>query len=122
MNSLNHLFRTLGQAFCRCATRFPVTTVFAFALTAFLCYLTATEATQASGKLLMTLGYYFSTGTLLSLSLHLWGEEVKPCFCWLLQSANSSKARLSYYALFRQKKALRLSHNFRPLVLGRFAT
>lgn len=77
MNSLNHLFRTLGQAFCRCATRFPVTTVFAFALTAFLCYLTATEATQASGKLLMTLGYYFSTGTLLSLSLHLWGEEVK---------------------------------------------
>lgn len=77
MNSLNHLFRTLGQAFRRCATRFPVTTVFAFALTAFLCYLTATEATQASGKLLMTLGYYFSTGTLLSLSLHLWGEEVK---------------------------------------------
>ena len=28
-------------------------------------------------KLVMVLGYYFSIGTLLSLTLHLWSEEIK---------------------------------------------
>ena len=71
------LFRTVGEAFRRCATRFPVTVVFVAALTAYLLYLVATEGMRGSNRLLLTLGYYFSVGTVLSLSLHLWSEEVK---------------------------------------------
>ena len=74
---INHIFRTLGTSFRRCAVRFPVTVAFAFALTAYLCHLVATEGKAADDKLLMTTGYYLSVGTLLSLSLHLWAEEVK---------------------------------------------
>ncbi len=74
---INHIFRTLGASFRRCAVRFPVTVAFAFALTAYLCHLVATEGKAADDKLLMTTGYYLSVGTLLSLSLHLWAEEVK---------------------------------------------
>lgn len=76
MKPLKQLFRTLGTTFRRCVRRFPVTLMFVLALTAWLCYLVATEGKGASDKLLMTLGYYLSVGTLLSLSLHLWGEEV----------------------------------------------
>ena len=74
---ISHLFHTLGASFRRCAVRFPVTVAFAFALTAYLCHLVATEGKAADDKLLMTTGYYLSVGTLLSLSLHLWAEEVK---------------------------------------------
>ena len=68
---------TLGDAFRRCARRFPVTLGFAFALTAYLCFQVATEGEAGEKKLLMTIGYFLSVGTLLSLSLHLWAEEVK---------------------------------------------
>ncbi len=74
---ISHLFRTLGASFRRCAVRFPVTVAFTFALTVYLCHLVATEGKAADDKLLMTTGYYLSVGTLLSLSLHLWAEEVK---------------------------------------------
>ena len=77
MQRLTTLLRTLSGAFRRCTRRFPVTVAFAFALTAYLCYLVATEGKAADDKLLMTTGYYLSVGTLLSLSLHLWAEEVK---------------------------------------------
>ena len=77
MHRLASLLRTLSGTFRRCAVRFPVTVAFAFALTAYLCHLVATEGKAADDKLLMTTGYYLSVGTLLSLSLHLWAEEVK---------------------------------------------
>ena len=77
MQRLTTLLRTLSGAFRRCTRRFPVTVAFAFALTAYLCYLVTTEGKAADNKLLMTTGYYLSVGTLLSLSLHLWAEEVK---------------------------------------------
>ena len=77
MQRLASLLRTLSGTFRRCAVRFPVTVAFAFALTAYLCHLVATEGKAADDKLLMTTGYYLSVGTLLSLSLHLWAEEVK---------------------------------------------
>ena len=77
MQRLASLLRTLSDTFRRCAVRFPVTVAFAFALTAYLCHLVATEGKAADDKLLMTTGYYLSVGTLLSLSLHLWAEEVK---------------------------------------------
>ena len=75
--SLTNLCHTLGDAFRRCARRFPVTLGFAFALTAYLCFQVATEGEAGEKKLLMTIGYFLSVGTLLSLSLHLWAEEVK---------------------------------------------
>ena len=77
MQRLASLLRTLSGTFRRCVVRFPVTVAFAFALTAYLCHLVATEGKAADDKLLMTTGYYLSVGTLLSLSLHLWAEEVK---------------------------------------------
>ena len=75
--SLTNLCHTLDDAFRRCARRFPVTLGFAFALTAYLCFQVATEGEAGEKKLLMTIGYFLSVGTLLSLSLHLWAEEVK---------------------------------------------
>ena len=44
------LFRTVGEAFRRCATRFPVTVVFVAALTAYLLYLVATEGMRGSNN------------------------------------------------------------------------
>ena len=69
--------QTLTTAFRRCVRRFPLTVQFAFVLTAYLCFQVATEGTAADKKLLMCIGYFLSVGTLLSLSLHLWAEEVK---------------------------------------------
>ena len=74
---INNLLRTMGTSFRRCVVRFPVTVGFALALTVYLCFQVATEGIAADKKLLMTIGYYLSVGTLLSLSLHLWAEEVK---------------------------------------------
>lgn len=73
---ITRLFRTLGGTFHNCVRRFPVTVVFVLALTAFLLFLTATEGKQGEPKFLMILGYYLSVGTVLSLSLHLWSEEI----------------------------------------------
>lgn len=69
-------FHTMIEAFQNCLKRFPVTVCFVLALTVFLCYLVATDA-RSEDKLLAVLGYYFSIGTLLSLTLHLWSEEIK---------------------------------------------
>ena len=77
MSSLISLFRTLGGAFRRCATRFPVTLVFVLALVCLQLWMVATEGVGVEDKLLSVLFYYLSVGTLLSLSLHLWAEEVK---------------------------------------------
>lgn len=74
---ISNLFRTAGESFRRCVMRFPVAVAFVFALTVFQIYLIAADAELGASKLLATLGYYFSVGTLLSLSLHLWAEEVK---------------------------------------------
>lgn len=76
MQYVNRFFRTLDSSFRRCAMRFPVTMAFVFALTVYLLYRTAIEA-KGNETLLTTIGYYLSVGTLLSLSLHLWAEEVK---------------------------------------------
>ena len=77
MRLFTFLSHNLGDAFRNCVTRFPITVCFALALTAYLCHLVATEAWMTDDRLVFILGYYLSVGTLLSLSLHLWGEEVR---------------------------------------------
>ena len=56
--------------------RFPITLFFILSLTCYLCYLVAADQPE-NKKLYWILGYYLSVGTLLSLSLHLWCEEIK---------------------------------------------
>lgn len=73
---ISSFFHTLGDTFGRCIRRFPATLGFALALTALQLWLTAT-GWHGEEKLLGTLFYFLSVGTLLSLSLHLWAEEVK---------------------------------------------
>jgi len=73
---LNRAFHTLTEAFQNCLKRFPVTVCFVLALTAYLIHLVATDMDD-DRKLVFVLGYYFSIGTVLSLTLHLWSEEVK---------------------------------------------
>ena len=77
MSKLSDISRTLGAAFRRCASRFPVTLVFALALTLYLCHLVNLGGETDDKRLLVCLGYFLSVGTLLSLSLHLWAEEVR---------------------------------------------
>lgn len=72
----NKAFHTLTEAFQNCLKRFPTTVCFVLALTAYLAYLVSTEMDDER-KLTLVLGYYFSVGTLLSLTLHLWSEEVE---------------------------------------------
>ena len=74
---ISTLFHTLIGTFRRCASRFPAAVAFIAALTGYLLYLVATDMSKGNDRLWATLGYYFSIGTVLSLSLHLWGEEVK---------------------------------------------
>ncbi len=69
--------RNFREILRKCMVRFPVTVGFSIALTAYLCYLIADPASQPSERFLVILGYYLSVGTLLSLSLHLWSEEMK---------------------------------------------
>ena len=76
MLQLLSFFRTCRVAFGRCVRRFPATLAFALALTALLLWLVSTDW-KGEDKLLATLFYYLSVGTVLSLSLHLWAEEVK---------------------------------------------
>ena len=76
MSKLSDISRTLGAAFRRCASRFPVTLVFALALTLYLCHLVNLSGETDDKRLLVCLGYFLSVGTLLSLSLHLWAEVI----------------------------------------------
>ena len=71
---LKNTFQTGVEAFARCAKRFPVTVGFVLVFTTYLLYLAGNEA-KGESKLLAVLTYYLSMGSLLSLSMHLWGEE-----------------------------------------------
>lgn len=73
---LKRTFQTLTEAIENCGKRFPLTVAFVFALTAYLIWLVDAD-TNEDRKLVMVLGYYFSIGTLLSLTIHLWSEEIK---------------------------------------------
>ncbi len=73
--SLSNLFQTAGEAFRRCAKRFPLTVAFVLALTVYLFYIIG--ATIEDDSPWVIAGYFLSVGTVLSLSIHLWGEEVK---------------------------------------------
>lgn len=78
-------FQNVAGAFQHTLRRFPVTVLFIFALTFYLLYLIATEA-AGEKKLIWVSGYYLSTGTLLSLTLHLWCEEIRRISRkWLIQ-------------------------------------
>lgn len=73
---LKRTFHTLTDAIRNCWKRFPLSVCFVLALTAYLLWLVDAD-TNEDHKLVMVLGYYFSIGTLLSLSIHLWSEEIK---------------------------------------------
>lgn len=73
---LEKAFHRMTEAFQNCMRRFPVTVCFTFALTVYLLHLVATDA-KGDAKSLLIWGYYLSVGTLLSLTLHLWCEEMK---------------------------------------------
>ena len=74
--SVEKAFHTAAEAFQNCLKRFPVTVTFIFVFTAYLIYLTST-GWKGEDRLLFITGYYLSVGILLSLTLHLWNEEVK---------------------------------------------
>lgn len=73
---LKKTFHTLTEAIRNCWKRFPLSVCFVVALTAYLLWLVDADANE-DRKLVMVLGYYFSIGTLLSLTIHLWSEEIK---------------------------------------------
>ncbi|EJW93553.1 hypothetical protein, membrane [gut metagenome] len=73
---LKKLSTLLTDSFRNCLKRFPVTICFAVALSVFLCYLYASEG-EESKRVLIVWRYYLAVGTLLSLSLHLWTEEMR---------------------------------------------
>lgn len=73
---LKRTFHTLIEAFENCLRRFPVTAGFTVALTIYLLYLVSTEA-KGNEQHLLVAGYYLSMGMLLSLTMHLWSEELK---------------------------------------------
>ncbi|WP_195500531.1 DUF4153 domain-containing protein [Bacteroides clarus] len=74
--SVEKAFHTATEAFQNCLKRFPVTVTFIFVFTAYLIYLTYTDW-KGEDRLQFIIGYYLSVGILLSLTLHLWSEEVK---------------------------------------------
>lgn len=67
-------FSTLTEAFQSCLKRFPVTVCFAITLTGYFIYWITVEKET---RLFFIIAYYLSIGTLLSLTLHLWCEEMK---------------------------------------------
>lgn len=69
-------FHTMTEAFLNCGKRFPTTVCFVLVLCVYLAYLVASE-TDVHQKQFFVWVYYFSIGTLLSLTLHLWSEEIK---------------------------------------------
>lgn len=74
--SVKKAFHKAVEAFRICWKRFPVTVFFLCALTAHYLYFIANEWKKEEA-LQIALTYYFTVGTLLSLTLHLWSEEVK---------------------------------------------
>lgn len=76
-NFIEKAVYTIAEAFRNCLKRFPITVVFVFALTGHLIYLWTTKGNVSDGKLIYIISYYLSVGTLLSLTLHLWSEEME---------------------------------------------
>lgn len=76
MNSswYQHIANILAGTLQTVLKRFPVTVLFGLALTIYLIFLIDTA--HETDKKLLIIGYYLSTGTLLSLTLHLWSEEM----------------------------------------------
>lgn len=76
---LGHWFQKIIQTFNGTLQsnlkRFPITLFFTIALTCYLCYFVSNH--NENKKLNWIIGYYLSVGTLLSLTLHLWCEEMK---------------------------------------------
>lgn len=76
---LGHWFQKIIQTFNGTLQsnlkRFPITLFFTIALTCYLCYFISNH--DENKKLNWIIGYYLSVGTLLSLTLHLWCEEMK---------------------------------------------
>lgn len=68
---------SIARAFRNCFRRFPATVSFVFALTCLLCYYVAVEGEFPNQRLILITIYYLSVGTILTLTLHLWSEEVK---------------------------------------------
>lgn len=66
----------MTETFQNCVKRFPVTVCYVLTLSMYLAYLVATDA-EGDRKWLSVWAYFFSVGTLLSLTLHLWTEEMK---------------------------------------------
>lgn len=74
---LTALRQDIIGTFRNCWNRFPTTVCFTFALTLYLLYIAYPDREPIEEKLVAIAGYYFSVGVLLSLSLHLWSEEVR---------------------------------------------
>lgn len=76
---LGHWFQKIIQTFNGTLQsnlkRFPITLFFTIALTCYLCYFVSNH--DENKKLNWIIGYYLSVSTLLSLTLHLWCEEMK---------------------------------------------
>lgn len=76
---LGHWFQKIIQTFNGTLQsnlkRFPITLFFTIALTCYLCYFVSNH--DENKKLNWIIGYYLSVGTLLSLTMHLWCEEMK---------------------------------------------
>ena len=67
----------ITDAISSCFKRFPATVSFVLALTCLLCYYVAVEGEFPDQRLFLITIYYLSVGTILTLTLHLWSEEVK---------------------------------------------
>lgn len=80
MNTLQaktiRLLKKFSEAFRICWKRFPITVFFLCAFTAHCLYCTANEW-KGDEALQGVVTYYLTVGTLLSLTLYLWSEEVK---------------------------------------------
>ena len=118
---LDKIFHTASEAFQNCLKRFPVTVCFIFALTAFLFYLVSEwHMSQPQAALL----YYLSVGTLLSLTLHLWCEEIKrKALKWTAQIAGhalliADALFLAYGALDNSITEITIAHTAGVLTVG----
>lgn len=75
--SIQQTLSFLIQACIRCLKRFPVTIGFVWALSAYLLTRVYNPSLIQEWEWNVTCSYYLLTGSLLSLTLHLWGEEQK---------------------------------------------